>query len=889
MADRGGDSRPGRDLWLPGASTGAQQSLTGEVVACALRQGGGVTTTLPPHVLVLFGATGDLAARKLFPGLYRLAVDGRLPDEYVVIGCGRHSPGTRRGVPPAGPRGPGGHGRGPRRRGRRCPARAGVLPDLRRRRRLRPRGRRARRRGDLRLRHRRRTPAALPVRAARRDGADDRACSTASRSPTGPGWSSRSRSASTWSPRAASTPHSRTSSRRSRSSGSTTSWARRRCRTSSRCASPTVSSSRPGTAGASRRCRSTCPRTLGHGGPRQLLRVHRLPARHGLHPPVARSSGSWPWRTPASFERGRPSATPSRRSSRPCARSTRTASSSASTTATATRRTSTTTPTWRPSSRIETYVDNDRWRDVPFYLRTGKALAETRRTITLRFRTPDTDALRRRRTARQRAGARADRRPADHRRHARQAARARRWSWPRRRMQLDLAEQVPTSEPLEAYERLLLDVLRRRPDVVHPRRRGRPALAGHASRCSTTARRCSPTSPAPGAPTPRWSCRPAGGGWAPRHDRSTLRRSRGTDRRPRADRRPAHLRAGRRPTAPSTGSAPAASTPPASSAACSTPTRRLVAAGGRRRRTPAPASSTSPTPAILVTRFLTEEGVAEVHDFMPLVRPHEPDHRQRIVRRVTAVRGTDRVRIDLAARPDYGRVRPGGRPQVDDGVLITGGDLRLGLTATHPTSTSATAPSPPRSSSQAGEEALLRAAGPRGRRARCPTTTARPTRSSSRRRSSGAAGSSSRRTRGGGARRSTARRITLKLLTHEPSGAIIAAPTTSLPEEIGGERNWDYRYVWIRDAAFSLYALLRLGFTEEAGVVHGWLSERMGEQEHARATGPTSARCACSTTSTATCPTRSTSSTTCAATATPSRCGWATPPSTSCSSTSTAS
>jgi GH15 family glucan-1,4-alpha-glucosidase len=65
--------------------------------------------------------------------------------------------------------------------------------------------------------------------------------------------------------------------------------------------------------------------------------------------------------------------------------------------------------------------------------------------------------------------------------------------------------------------------------------------------------------------------------------------------------------------------------------------------------------------------------------------------------------------------------------------------------------------------------------------------------------------------------------ITLKSLTHAPTGGIVAAPTTSLPEWIGGNRNWDYRYCWVRDATFTLYALLLAGYRDEAVAWHEWL------------------------------------------------------------------
>ncbi|MDO9378302.1 MAG: glycoside hydrolase family 15 protein [Nocardioidaceae bacterium] len=236
-----------------------------------------------------------------------------------------------------------------------------------------------------------------------------------------------------------------------------------------------------------------------------------------------------------------------------------------------------------------------------------------------------------------------------------------------------------------------------------------------------------------------------------------------------------------------------------------------------------------PSSNVLITRFMNDEGVVEVHDFMPVVRPHDPHHRQRIVRRLVGVRGRMTMRVDLAARPDYAREHPRTTAH-DGGVLIESDTVRLALSATVDLDVDGEDVSA-QVTLKSGQKALfvLEVLDQSGDGSPC---TDEDTDALFDTTVSFWQQWLSKSTYTGRWREMVDRSaLTLKLLTHEPSGAIVAAPTTSLPEDLGGERNWDYRYVWIRDAAFSIYALLRLGFTDEADAFMRWLSERIGEAD----------------------------------------------------------
>jgi GH15 family glucan-1,4-alpha-glucosidase len=233
-----------------------------------------------------------------------------------------------------------------------------------------------------------------------------------------------------------------------------------------------------------------------------------------------------------------------------------------------------------------------------------------------------------------------------------------------------------------------------------------------------------------------------------------------------------------------------------------------------------------PDTNVLITRFLSPGGVAEVQDFMP-IQSGASAHRHRLIRRALGVRGEMRFRVEVHPRFDYGRDEHRTIFH-DNGVVFLSPGLTLALE---------TPISLEHHGSGAGGEFTLR-----------PGDTVTfvleqvPENYVPRSYSEGETGDAFEQTveywrrwlsqsRYQGRWREMIHRsaLTLKLMTYKPTGGIVAAPTTSLPEHLGGERNWDYRYTWIRDAAFSLYALLLLGFTEEAASFMDWLRERFRE------------------------------------------------------------
>ena len=243
-----------------------------------------------------------------------------------------------------------------------------------------------------------------------------------------------------------------------------------------------------------------------------------------------------------------------------------------------------------------------------------------------------------------------------------------------------------------------------------------------------------------------------------------------------------------------------------------------------------------PDTNVLITRFLMPDGVGEVQDFMPPPRTGEAAHRHRMIRRIVAVRGQMRFAVHVAPRFDYARARH----EVEltpHGARFRSPDLELGLSARCPLEVVDGGDVRARVSLRARETATFVL--DRLEPGEMPVPHSEADIAAEFDATVAFWRGWLRRSQYRGRWRETVDRsaLTLKLLTYAPTGAIVAAPTTSLPEQLGGGRNWDYRYTWMRDAAFTLYGLLRLGFTEEAAAFMQWLEDRVRDAP-ARESGP---------------------------------------------------
>ena len=238
-----------------------------------------------------------------------------------------------------------------------------------------------------------------------------------------------------------------------------------------------------------------------------------------------------------------------------------------------------------------------------------------------------------------------------------------------------------------------------------------------------------------------------------------------------------------------------------------------------------------PDTNVLLTRFLDDEGVAEVSDFMPV---DDAGRAHNLVRRAKTVRGEIPFRMRCDPRFDYARATHRAEKRSDTEVLFVGpagnGELALRLRSSVPmrlengvalaefTLTADQSawfvlevvrpgePSPseqPHYANDAFKETVnfwrrwVARGTYRGRWREMVNRSA----------------------------------LTLKLLTSQQHGSMVASPTFGLPEVIGGGRNWDYRYTWIRDSSFTLYGLMRLGYTDEAGNFMRWIMARCQELE----------------------------------------------------------
>lgn len=237
-----------------------------------------------------------------------------------------------------------------------------------------------------------------------------------------------------------------------------------------------------------------------------------------------------------------------------------------------------------------------------------------------------------------------------------------------------------------------------------------------------------------------------------------------------------------------------------------------------------------PDTNVLITRFHCQDGIVEVTDFMPVGEAIKEEKDYQIVRMIKGIHGNVKVRMNCSPAFDYAR----GTHEVSltkDGANFRNKQLHMALSSTLPLEKKDKAVSSHFEIKQEETAVFV-------------FHSIKPDEDCTLKLNEEEANLAFRETiqfwrdwitqsQYKGRWRETVNRsaLILKLLTFEPTGAIVAAPTCSLPEHVGGERNWDYRYTWVRDAAFTIYAFMRIGFTTEAAQFMNWIMERSNGSE----------------------------------------------------------
>ncbi len=231
-----------------------------------------------------------------------------------------------------------------------------------------------------------------------------------------------------------------------------------------------------------------------------------------------------------------------------------------------------------------------------------------------------------------------------------------------------------------------------------------------------------------------------------------------------------------------------------------------------------------PATNVLITRFLADDGVGEIIDFMPVGLREDEIGYHSLIRQVKVVRGS--MAFSVCCRPAFNYARDTHDLAVTPkGVCFYSDTMNLGLATDTPLKEDEKGVVANFTLTEGNINVFVLQAIPSGAGCGLPITP--DTAESLFRHTVGFWRQWLSQSNYTGRWREMVERsaLLLKLLTFEPTGAIVAAPTCSLPEELGGGRNWDYRYTWIRDSAMTLTALLQIGFTEEAGQFMGWIQQ----------------------------------------------------------------